>query len=271
MKIDKIVDELRKFPTNYSNWQDYSQELKLLKKNAVDSNDEILANWVWVVEQINKIQNEFLSLFNLFKIKDFHESWCLLERIELKLKNVMKLYEFEKDEFGIRQIEKVVSNFQDIFPYRLFISTELYYKEINCSICDAKISPRNFCGHTKGELYMGEIAHHIVNEVGEFPGIAMVDDPVHKYAVGFPQGEDYDYSLVEKTLDKLSSPFDDWEVKIERKIIPWKIFYSKRKRKRQLNDEIVKCPCKSGLRFETCCKIRSDGIVSITYKFKFSK
>lgn len=157
-------------------------ELHSLKASFILTDNEEGANHIAVKECIFEIQNNYISVLRLLQNADYYAAWRLLERVEIDIKFLLRHYEPTTDEYKILFIKKYVSQLQQLFPYKLFASSEYVKKDVRCNICGAKITLRNRCSHKKGELYMGKMCGYEVHEA-EFLAIALVSDPFNRYAV----------------------------------------------------------------------------------------
>lgn len=234
------------------------------KEIAVSENNQILAKEYWCIQQIFTANKFYINAFNLMKADKFYKSWCDLEKAELKIYFLSKHYDVTSNEYKIAFIKNHITKFQSLFPYKVFFSTELLEKKIQCSICDSIITPRRKCEHVQGEIYNGEMCSRHITD-GEFLGLAIVENPVHKYAVAFSANDDnkdtYDYSLLKYLIKRLQSPFNNWDVEMTKRRHPHTNFkYIGR------ND---KCPCGSGKKYKKCC-LKKSGVLMPHAEFIFT-
>jgi hypothetical protein len=184
--LRRVIDETTSEPV--------SLMLESLKASFVSANNEIGANSIAIQQAVFEIQNNYIRVFKLFKNKDFYAAWCLLERIEIDIKWLLRHYDPIDDEYKILFIKQYVHQLQGLFPYKLFGSSEYIKKLAKCSICGTVITLRNRCRHKKGELYMGQRCSHEILEA-EMLAIAVVEVPFNKYSVfGVTSKEDDPYS-----------------------------------------------------------------------------
>lgn len=232
--------------------QNIDEIIRLSKINAIKSNDQLEASRIWQAQTILEIQRDFLEAFELLKISKFYNAWCKLEQCEIKLSNLKYHHSPSSDDFHrINYIERMTARWQNIYPYKVFFSPELLKKKVLCSICGLTITPRTRCGHLKREIYDGNLCHHIVVDV-EILSISIVENPVQKYSVAFYSEEKnseskdhYDYGNIRFIVDRLDSPFDEWESEFTTKIL-------KHSELSHL-DKVTNCPCLSGKNFGECC------------------
>lgn len=216
------------------------------KLNCAESDNETGAKRWALLEMIYTAQNNYLRVFKLLADKDYYVAWCVLERIEIAIKTILRHYTFIDDEYKILFIQEYVTKLQRLFPYKLFASSEFVKKEVRCSICNNIISLRNRCGHRKGEFYKGEHCSHLITNA-EILAIAIVEKPFNKYSVANVTGKDNDpycYPLIDYLLSIIDHPFNEWDTR-ESKILENHALYTAGR-----ND---KCPCGSKLKYKKCC------------------
>ena len=267
--MNHIIEYIKQFNTrdNTSNTKNkFLNEIIKLKKDYQKNIEEKNANKMFVLEEVLSIQNLFLKSFNEIKNKKYYEGWCTLEECEVKIGFILKhITKEEKQNYWINFIKDKIRKIQLLYPYNLFTSTEFIEKEKKCSICDKVVSIRNHCGHDVGHIYNGVPCYRIVTQV-DFIGMAIVENPAHKYAVAFfddgeKKNDFYNYVVVEYLINGLNSPFDEWSVKKSEKLHPHSKF-----RDVGRND---KCPCASNEKYKNCC-LPKDGVLMPHYDFDFS-
>ncbi|MBU1143218.1 MAG: SEC-C domain-containing protein [Firmicutes bacterium] len=161
--------------------------------------------------------------------------------METVIVNIRKQYQIPLP-YGIEVILDTVHKIQKLYPYKWFTSREEIIKELKCSICGKIVNPMQPCGHIAGRVYCGELCLYEVCKL-ELIAIALVQDPLDKYAVIKPQGQEYNYAVLEHLMKGLSDPFEKWDYKEIKRLKP------------EFNDIKMKqdCPCGSGKRFKRCC------------------
>ncbi|MCC8096512.1 MAG: SEC-C domain-containing protein [Tannerellaceae bacterium] len=128
----------------------------------------------------------------------------------------------------------------------------MVYEEVECSICHKKITPKNFCGHKKGDIYLGESCSRIVTKASIL-AVSVVKNPVHKYAVIFPGGMEkdiYRYHLLDTLIPRLNDAYHRWNLELTKKSHPIEKFSHVGR-----ND---KCPCGSDKKFKLCCYKKAE-------------
>lgn len=253
MDLNEIKAQLREIEIIHSDLeklQAIEESIFNNKKTAVVDKNNGLSKEYWCIQQIFEANKYFLKAFNEMKDAKYYKGWCSLEKAELRIQFVSRYYDILNDEYKIKFINEQIAKFQSIFPYKVFFSTEFLEKKIQCSICDAVITPRKKCEHEVWEIYDGEMCSRRISDM-ELLGIAIVENPVHKYAVAFLPNETgenkdhYDYSLVKFLIGRLQSPYEPWDVQMTKRRHPHSNFNFIGR-----ND---KCPCGSGKKYKKCC------------------
>jgi hypothetical protein len=269
MIFNEIKKYLRDAPANFSSRNSglIKNQLGKLKEQAVKINDQSLAKTIWCFEEILKIQDKYIAAFNQLKTAKYYEAWCVFEQVELGMQFLAPHFDDSAAEYHLRFIEKHISQYQSLYPYKYFFSPEMVKHEITCSICNKPISIHKPCGHRVGEIYDGKMCARIVSNM-EVLGMALVQQPSQKYSVPFitdPQTgntvDHYDYSLVKYLIQRLNSPFHTWDIHWTKMRHPHSRFSHVGR-----NDP---CPCESGIKYKKCC-LPMGGVLRPHCEFKFS-
>jgi len=170
--------------------------------------------------------------------------------------------------FAAQELQLQVTQWQSLYPYKLFVSPAFLHKRKECSICHKVINPWSDCGHEVGRVYVGEECFHIVTEA-ELLEVSLVLNPVQKYSVanvGRDKAGDvvdeHDYSVVRFVADRLASPFDGWRMH-------WTYAYHPHELFAQINPDDG-CPCESGRAYKSCCLTR-PGVIRPHAQIEFEK
>ena len=246
-----------------------AQLLKDLKNDAVHRDDQVFAKALWCYEAIRECQNSFINAFQDMKRRHFFAAWNSLASCENILANLERHFELDADSidaYRLIQIEKSTTQFQRLYPYRLFFSAGFVVHKVSCSTCGQEFLPRQGCGHLVGEVYGGEVCGRVV-EKADLLEVSLVENPRFKYAVpfvnnsGIGKSEDhYNYVHVHYAIENLSHPFAVWDLEIT-------------KRKRLVSDfhfvgRNELCPCGSSRKFKRCC-MRKDHLMQNHFHLKF--
>lgn len=241
MEVEHIEKYLSINKTNFDNQiLEYINNNKML---AVNEGNEDLANYMWCLNKIFKIQKNYISAYNLLKNKEFQDAWLLLDRIEIDIYLLSNNFDISSDKYNIEYILDRIHDFQKLYPYEYFISRESIIKSEKCTICGRKVGIRHSCGHKKGRLYNGELCLHKVTDF-EFRGMVLVKNPFDKFAYIQIEDKEYNYGMIELLINELHSPYEKWHIE-DTKIK--KIEYLRIGR-----NEL--CPCGSNRKYKKCCK-----------------
>ena len=223
-------------------------EVDTLRKEYQQQHDEENANVAWATLEIVSLHRDYRKAFSMLQARQFYDAWCLLEQIEIGIANLS--HNFSGIKNAVEYISIIVSQLQSLYPYRVFLSTEMLITERRCSVCGKKRSIRHHCGHFPGHVYNGEMCCDYVEKCA-LEGVALVFNPEHKYAVAFArEGEDdhedhYDYKLLEGLMGWWKEPYSPW-------------YYTTRHIHKNLDEfpgfkDEDYCPCGSGKIYRECC------------------
>jgi hypothetical protein len=241
MNISDIKDYLHSFRDTILK-EDIPDHLKTLKAIEISQNNQSEAKEIWCIEQVFKVIQGYLSsLRNLQEMKHF-DAWLSFDRADIELSFLRKHLDFQDNKYHLQFYDRMIYQYQKLFPYQYFMSREMIVKRASCSICGATISLRRPCGHRVGEIYNGEQYGRIIQDA-EFLATAIVTNPFDKYTVLFPQGMEYNYSMLDNLMSQISSPYDDWDLDILKERKQEFIGVGRNK----------PCPCNSGKKYKLCC------------------
>ena len=241
------LDWLRRFRRRIAEslQPDFWNRLSELKDKAVNANDQVAAKAIWCMETIGRIQDHFVSAFVHMRLSEFKEAWDQLERCETEMSFLNKHFEDRSDEFGMEFVRKHTKQFQELYPYSWGVSPAYIKEEVRCSICESNIVLRGGCSHKVGDIYDGEMASRRIVKA-KLLHISLVDNPVQKYSVIFPNGNDYArLKPINELASRLGSPWRSWEFQKEERRGHNPAF-----RHVGRNDA---CPCGSSLKYKRCC------------------
>ena len=219
------------------------------------------ANTSWALMVILRIHRDFRKVHTMLLEKQFYDAWCLMETIEIAVNNLLR--NFPGTLNAVKYISMMVWQLQSLYPYKVFMSTEILIKERTCSICGKKRTIRHHCGHFPGYVYNGEMCYDTI-EAAAFEGVSFVFDPEHKYAVAFlsdgnGRKDQYDYMLLEGVMKFWKDPFMIWHYTT-------KHIHKSPEEFPGLTDDSM-CPCGSGEKYGECCKNDPEGVKHVVYMF----
>ena len=191
------------------------QALANLKKEVVGRNDQLTAKAVWCLETIAKIQEHFITAFQRLCSGQFEQAWYQFARSEAESCLLRDHFADNAMEFGIAFIAAHTGRFQTLFPLSLGFSPELIVEEVRCSICDAKMTLRQECGHKNGDIYDGEMCVRNVTKA-KLLGVAVVDKPAQRSTMIFPDEDQIDrFYPLQQLAQGLRSPWQAWNYREE--------------------------------------------------------
>ena len=240
--------------------------IRRLKKKAIENSDEQIADQLWCYEEIFKIQKLYLQAYNNLKSaalasdslineydseksEKYELAWNELDQAEIEISFLEKNFcitESTLSDFYIDFILADIKKFQSLFPYKFFTSREDIIKEQRCSICGQVVSVRHPCEHIPGRVYMGKLCIREITDL-EFLNVNIVTHPFDKFAILKTKGKTFDFKILDYTVPYLK-PYRNWNYKIERRL---RSQYLKVGR----ND---RCPCGSGMKFKYCIRKNPD-------------
>ena len=209
MQLYEIKEYLQKQHLDFKN--SVEADLAKLKQKAVSDSNELLANEIWCLQEIYKIQKTYVSMYNQLKVGKYFDGWLLLDQIDISFCFLRQNFEYKNNLYNLQFIERIIKQYEKTFPQYLYTSRESLIKSEKCSICGKKISLRGGCNHKPGNLYMGELCLREVTDF-EFLGTAIVSKPFDRYAVIHIDGQEYDYSVLKELMKVLDSPYIPWYV-----------------------------------------------------------
>lgn len=270
IEVPSIVEEVcvEPFSRNSEQLLNATNILKTLKSESVSKNDQTRAKLIWILETVIEVQQEYLEAFRLLKSHKFYEAWCQLEKCEISSEALFRHYRPLADTYHVKWIAMTVEQYQQLFPYKYFMSTELIELEKKCNICDKVVNIRSNCGHIVGEIYDGKYCIRIVTKV-DLPAISLVETPVNKYAVPFfvdpetnQQKDNYSYVDIRFLIDKLDYPDSKWRFEKTKRV-----FSHDEYKNYDINNG---CPCGSGDKYKNCC-LTKPGIDGFHTQFYLEK
>lgn len=196
-----------------------ANQLTSIKQEAVAAGNQSLAKQVWCLERVLRAQGLFAEVYRHMRKQHFYAAWVDLEGVEGNIRMLDRHFKGSTEQYGIEFLREYVPKFQSLYPYAMFVSPEIWKREVLCSICKAPVTLRNSCKHHKYEIYDGEMCRHIVTKA-DVLALSFTKNPVQKYSVawtgdpatsGGEPNQDA-YPLAEYVSKGLASPWDKWEI-----------------------------------------------------------
>ena len=214
--------------------------------------DERLANSCCVMRQYCILFIRIGMYFQLLDNREYQTSWDKLQDCldSLRFVNRFVLNKYDLDEIG-----SLLVNFESLYPYKLFFSSEYLVSKSHCSICGKSMQSLS-CSHRKGEIYWGEVARECVDSVKELQAVSLVEHPDDKRCVAFiaddNRSDEEKYSLLTRYLklniDKMCT-YDK------------ELMTLKNKRYKGIGRNDL-CPCGSGRKYKKCCETTQEIVIS---------
>lgn len=218
-----------------------------IKNNAIEEKNEKMANSQLVFKNYFLIFCHIASFFKLLQERQYKSSWNVLQDCLDDLKFVGKYLDIDSRK-EIPDIYYLLECYEKLYPYKFFISSEFIISKSHCSICGKSMQSLS-CPHIKGNLYWGEIAVEVIDEIKEFQAACLVSHPEDKRCI------------IELSDDNRteSEKFSKLEQFIELKLPFLQQFTITSKIETRQRTDIIKvgrnelCPCGSGKKFKKCC------------------
>lgn len=178
----------------------------------------------------------------------YKNSWDILQDCLDEAKIVGEFVDI-KDRKEIPEIVAILLQYEKLYPYRVFASSEYIVSKSHCSICGKSMQSLS-CPHRKGKLYWGDFAIEMIDEIKELQAVCLVSHPEDKRCIIELQ-EDRDIPEKEK--------FKKLDEFVKLKINPLQNFEIETKIEQRRDTKIQKanrndlCPCGSGKKFKRCC------------------
>jgi hypothetical protein len=264
---DSIRDRL--YEEDVRAWDKLILSGQTLLDESLAASDDDTANCAWFLQKLARMRRTYLSCVDHFRNDRFYEGWCGLEQVEIGLTSLKRNPFYDPDQFGVTELLRQVTNWQSLFPYRVFLSPEFVIEEEACSICDTSMSPWSSCTHKRGRVYGGRECYRIVRKC-DLLAMALVREPVQKYSVARITSQDnngkeidqFDYSVVKYVLRGITSPFSRWNAMWTKALHPHDLFVNR--------SHDGPCPCESGRIYRDCC-LNRRGVIRPHLQVTFAK
>lgn len=218
-----------------------------IKELAIASDNEKLANAQAIYKRYFLLFCHLSAYFGLLKRQKYKQSWDKLQDCFDDVKFIGK--HLASTEYkDLLEIRELLENYESLYPYKVFVSSEYIISKSHCSICGKSMQSLS-CPHIKGNLYFGDIACEIIDEIQEFQAACLVSHPEDKRCVietiDDQRSEPMQFAKLDQYLS-LNQPF------LQKFSIETVIETRERK-------DIVKvgrnqpCSCGSGIKFKKCC------------------
>lgn len=218
-----------------------------IKEFAIKKGDELLANSQFVFKEYFLLFCELAKYFELLYSREYKLSWNKLQDCFDIIKYIGRFTDPDS-RFELPELYDLLIEYERLYPYKLFCSSEYIIEEATCSICGKSVLGLD-CPHIKGNLYWGEPAIHNILKIKEFQAVAIVEHPADKRCI--IEVSDETINEIEK-YQKLSSFVDLNLPPLQMFSIDCKIETRMDNNYRGIPRNEL-CPCGSRKKFKKCC------------------
>jgi len=225
-----------------------------------ESSDRLLVAKEKSPQDVERVLNEFYVMNRLTDmLAAYSEVWSKILKSEFSsswhsLQDAINFLGQTKSLSGCPQshlldfFENQLVELEKLYPYNVFFSVGIVVDWFKCSICGKDIDSFD-CPHTVGELYWGQVAHGIAQNITEMDHVAMVLHPEDKRCV-VKYDDDGDQFKAIRFLSELirlrkMELLHFGKLEFSKKIIKNQDF-----RRMGRNEP---CFCGSGKKFKKCC------------------
>ena len=218
-----------------------------IKEYAIEVGDERLANAQTIYKIYFLLFCNLSLYFSLIKGGEYKKSWSVLQDCMDDIKFIGRHVEINARK-ELPDIYDLLEDYEGLYPYKVFASGEYIIGKSHCSIC-GKSMQSLACPHIKGNLYYGDIAVEMIDEIREVQAVSLVSHPKDKRCIIELQEDDRSESDKFAKLEQyiaLGQPF------LQR-------FSIKSVIETRQREDIIKvdrnqlCSCGSGIKFKKCC------------------
>lgn len=216
-----------------------------IKTIAIELKDEKLANSQFVFREYFQLFYSLGKYFELLKDKEYKKSWNLLQDCFDIVKYVRR---FCDNRYELDEIYDLLIQYEALYPYSVFASSEYIISKSHCSICGKSMQSLE-CTHIKGNLYWGEPAVEHIDKIEKMQAVAMVKHPEDKRCIlevsDDNRTEEEKFKMLNEYL-ALNQPF----------LQSFSIKSIKEMRTKEGVSKVGRnqlCPCGSDLKFKRCC------------------
>lgn len=218
---------------------------KQIREIAMTEGCEQLANAQFLFHEYFVLFSCLSQYFNLMNKKKFKQSWDKLQDCLDAIKYIGK---FADDRLEIDELYCLLTEYESLYPYTLFGSSEYVISKSHCSICGKSMQSLS-CPHIRGNIYWGESAVEVIDEIKTLHAISIVKHPEDKRCTLWAAD---DTRTEEEKFKKLS-------LFLELQIPYLQQFTMTSKTELRTKEGLPsvgrnqKCPCGSGKKFKQCC------------------
>ena len=236
---------------NYSDiFKEYNECNELFKSIidiAKNKGDEQLANSAQVFKYYFLLFCDLGTYFKMLENKEYHNSWNKLQDCIDDARCVGKFTEMVNRQ-EVPSILNLLRSYESLYPYCVFSSSEYIITHSHCSICGKSMQSLE-CPHIKGNLYWGEFAVEVIDEIKEFQAVCLVSHPENKRCVI----ELSDDTRTEREKFQKLDQFLELGQNFLRDFIITTRIENRIRQDIRIVGRNESCSCGSGVKFKKCC------------------
>ncbi len=175
-------------------------EASLLKKKAIDLQDENAANAMLSYENVIQTLVSELKMWVALKDDDAYAAWNHLIDAQYSAMHAARAHQC--GEHMARYAKRLEGIEHLVFPPQMFTSAGLVIEDAECSICGYFYGD---CEHIKSRPYMGVFCQRIITKM-RFTEISVVDDPADKRCITLSHSRDGKTFVDAMTLRAVDPP-----------------------------------------------------------------
>lgn len=216
-----------------------------IREIAVSEDCEKLANAQFLFREYFVLFSCLSQYFDLLSKKEFKQSWDKLQDCLDTIKHIGK---FADDRLEIDDLYCLLSQYESLYPYTLFGSIEYVISKSHCSICGKSMQSLS-CPHIRENLYWGEPAIEVIDEITTVRAISIVEHPKDKRCILWAA----DDTRTEEEKFKKLSLFLEMQMPFLQQFTMTSRIELRKKEGLPSVGRNQKCPCGSGKKFKQCC------------------
>lgn len=209
--------------------------------------NEPLANAQHVFKHYFLLFCNLSTYFYMLQNKEYRNSWNKLHDCIDEAKYVGKFVEIGR-RIEVSDLLELLCSFETLYPYSVFASSEYIITRSHCSICGKSMQSLD-CQHIRGDLYWGQVAIEIIDDIKEFQAVCLVSHPEDKRCI--LELSDDTRSELEK-FKKIDQFLELRQPLLQNFSVTTKIETRMREDIRIVGRN-APCSCGSGLKFKKCC------------------
>lgn len=236
---------------NYNNsfkkYDECGDLFEAIKQYAITNSNEQLANAQLIYRNYFQLFCRLSSYFRLLENGEYKTSWSALQDCFDIIRFVGRHLSVDARK-ELPDLYELLENYESLYPYKVFGSSEYIVSKSHCSIC-GKSMQSLACQHIKGNLYYGEVAIEIIDEIKEFQAVCIVEHPEDKRCIleltDGNEGEGEKFTTLNQFL-KLNLP----------RLQKFSVETIMEMRERKDTEKVGRnqpCSCGSGIKFKNCC------------------